>query len=192
MNNLIVPEPVYPPQEDSHLLCHVIHAYKPEGTVLDMGTGSGIAALAAAETAASVTAVDINPEACTAARENMERNGYADTVTVTQSDLFTAVTSVFDMILFNAPYIPVEEDVAGSEAWAGGETGRDVIKPFLADATEYLAPKGVILLVLSSRTGLDETMVLGQENGFTAEIVAEEKQPWETLYVLAFHREEQE
>lgn len=63
----------------------------PEGThptVLDVGTGSGILAVAAAKLGASkVHAVDIDPLAVEAARETVRRNGVADRVTVEEGSV---------------------------------------------------------------------------------------------------------
>lgn len=63
----------------------------PEGatpTVLDVGTGSGILAVAAAQLGASrVHAVDIDPLAVEAARETARRNGVADRVTVEEGSV---------------------------------------------------------------------------------------------------------
>src|SRR5689334_23436899 len=51
----------------------------PGGAVLDLGTGSGIAAIAAAQAGAGrVVAVDSNPEAVRCARGNVRRYGLAD------------------------------------------------------------------------------------------------------------------
>ena len=55
----------------------------PNCSVLDLGTGSGILAIIAHKAGASkVTAVDIDPEALDAARENFEKNGCADKITL--------------------------------------------------------------------------------------------------------------
>lgn len=57
-------------------------------TVLDVGTGSGILAVAAAKLGASkVHAVDIDPLAVEAARETVRRNGVADRVTVEEGSV---------------------------------------------------------------------------------------------------------
>lgn len=56
---------------------------RPGGRVLDVGTGSGILAIAAARLgAAAVLALDNDPEAVRVARENVALNGVADRVTV--------------------------------------------------------------------------------------------------------------
>lgn len=56
--------------------------------VIDYGCGSGVLAIAALKLgAASVLAVDIDPQALIATRENAERNGVSGRLTVTEPDL---------------------------------------------------------------------------------------------------------
>lgn len=58
-------------------------AREPAERVLDVGTGSGILAIAAARLgAASVTALDVDPDAVAAARANAARNGVAERVRI--------------------------------------------------------------------------------------------------------------
>ena len=63
----------------------------PGDLVLDLGTGSGILAIAAAKLGAGfVLARDIDPVAVRVARENVERNGVADIVRVERGSLPTS------------------------------------------------------------------------------------------------------
>lgn len=83
---------------------------RPGERILDLGTGSGILAIAAAlRGAAWVWALDIDPVAVQVARENVQRNGVADRVTVDQGSLAEALRrgEPFDGILANilAPVI---------------------------------------------------------------------------------------
>lgn len=72
----------------------------PARTVLDVGTGSGILAVAAAQLGAeAVTAVDIDPLAVDAARETARRNGVADQVQVSESSVPTGRR--YDLVLAN-------------------------------------------------------------------------------------------
>jgi len=72
----------------------------PGVTVLDYGAGSGILALAAAKLGAtSVTAVDNDPQALTAARRNARLNGMERAISVVAADAFSAAP--FDLILAN-------------------------------------------------------------------------------------------
>lgn len=71
-------------------------------TVLDVGTGSGILAVAAARLgAAGVLAVDSDPVAVRVARENVEINGLAGVVEVREGDLLAGVGSPADVIVAN-------------------------------------------------------------------------------------------
>lgn len=85
-----------------HLTRHPL----PRGcSVLDLGTGSGALAVAAARTAGRVVAVDINEEAVRCARMNVLLNRIDDRAEVRRSDLFESVTGMqFDRVLCNPPF----------------------------------------------------------------------------------------
>ncbi|MDW8325108.1 MAG: 50S ribosomal protein L11 methyltransferase [Anaerolineales bacterium] len=69
-------------------LCAVERHLKPGQTVIDVGTGSGILAIAAAKLGADrVLACDIDAEAVWVAQENVAANGVADRVRVTKGSL---------------------------------------------------------------------------------------------------------
>lgn len=73
----------------------------PPQRVLDVGTGSGILAIAAAVLGAPrVLACDIEEEACRTARENAALNGVADRVEVTMRPL-SELGDRFDIVLAN-------------------------------------------------------------------------------------------
>lgn len=70
--------------------------------VVDVGSGSGILAIAAARLGAlTVEALDYDPMAVKVARENVERNGVVGVVKVRQSDLLGAVEGQYDVIVAN-------------------------------------------------------------------------------------------
>ena len=62
-------DPIYEPREDSFLLAKNVKKYA-FGSALDMGTGAGFLAKAAAEVCDDVLAVDINPECIKYCNEN--------------------------------------------------------------------------------------------------------------------------
>ena len=85
----------------------------PEKTVLDVGTGTGILAMAAALFgASSVTAIDNDEEAVSAAIENVAFNGMAATIDVS-GKLIDQLTGSFDLVVANiihdALYAMVED-----------------------------------------------------------------------------------
>jgi len=87
-------------------LCLGVIARLAEGAscpdpVLDVGTGSGILALAAAALGANnVLACDIDPEARQVARENIEQNGFSARVKVTDQSL-EKITGRFNLVFAN-------------------------------------------------------------------------------------------
>lgn len=72
--------------------------------VIDLGTGTGLLAIAAARLGAErVTAVDNNPMACEVARRNVARNGCQARVTVVQADLQQGLPDLtgYDLVIAN-------------------------------------------------------------------------------------------
>lgn len=117
------------------------------GRVLDMGTGSGLCAIRAAQLGARVVAVDINPEAVRCAQINALLNRVEARVEARQGDLFAPVRDEqFDAILFNPPYFHGAPRDALDQAWRG----QGVFERFLAGLEGALAPQGSALIVLSS------------------------------------------
>ena len=68
---------IYEPMEDSFLLSEHVKNYS-KGFVLDVGTGSGIQAIAASEKADLVIGVDISREAIKLAMENVLKQNVRD------------------------------------------------------------------------------------------------------------------
>ncbi|MFP4116963.1 MAG: HemK2/MTQ2 family protein methyltransferase [Candidatus Aenigmatarchaeota archaeon] len=178
---------VYVPREDTYLMVETLREEVEEGDrVLDLGTGSGILSFIAAEVCEEVVGVDVNENAVRLARENASRNGF-ENVEFLASDLFEEVKGKFDLVVFNAPYLPggaEGEDVEGSEQWLGGETGREIVARFAEGLENYLNEDAKALLLVSSLTDPEEVIHLFKEEGFEVKVAKEKKIPWETLYVL--------
>ena len=169
-------ESIYTPAEDSYLLQRYVKRLV-EGRVLDMGTGSGIQAVTAAQNfdVDRVVATDINPYAIEAAKRRAEKAGVIDKIDFVITDLFDKIEGGFDWIIFNPPYLPSNGGIF-DPTWDGGRTGRETIERFLKQAKKHLILNGSILLVYSSETGkLDQY-------GYQWKILEEEKLFFETLY----------
>ncbi|HSQ01642.1 MAG TPA: HemK2/MTQ2 family protein methyltransferase, partial [Methanobacterium sp.] len=137
--------------------------------------------------AKNVVVVDINKYAVTCAHNNAAIN--QTRVDVRLGDLFDPVEDEkFDLILFNTPYLPTEEeDVVDDEleaAWNGGKDGRVVINRFINDVTEHLNPGGRVQLVQSSLSNVEETIGKMMEIGFEVSVTASERFFFEEVVVL--------
>jgi release factor glutamine methyltransferase len=131
---------------------------QPGASLLDMGTGStGVLAVYAKHRLGSgrVCGVDHLPELLLSAAATAARCGAA--VEFVCSTLFSAVRGRFDVIAFNAPYLPVDQgwrlgslrEAADERRWSGGATGLETIERFLWEAPDHLTPSGCILLGLN-------------------------------------------
>lgn len=153
--------------------------------VLDMGTGSGVCAIAAARYARRVVAVDINPAAVRCARINVLMNALEDKIEVWQGDLFTPVRSRrFDIVLFNPPFIRGIPRNDADRAWRS----IDVAERFAAGLTEHLTPTGFALVLLSTYGDASEFVWQFRRWHFDMAIVAERSFVNEKLTLLRLCR----
>ena len=185
----VVDENVYEPAEDSFLFAENLDVKEGE-TVLDMGTGCGILGVLSAKKASLVLAVDVNPYALRCAKENAAFHDTRSKLSFLWGDLFAPLSeqAKFDVVLFNAPYLPTTESEGGflvERAWAGGVSGREVIDRFIQQVPTHLRGDGRVLLLQSNLAGVDETMKRFVLSGMTARVVAERQLPFfETLFLL--------
>lgn len=160
----VTPDVLIPRPETETLVLELIAAGKvaPQARILDLCTGSGCIAVAAAVNLphANVTASDISPAALAIARENAERHSVAGRVRFLEGDLLAPLGpgDKFDVIASNPPYVADAEmetlppDVRLHEpalALRAGSRGLDVISRLIAGAGEFLEPGGLLLVEIS-------------------------------------------
>ena len=169
---LYVPPQVQPIYPMSRLLGEaVLKEVCESDRVLDMGTGSGVNAILAASKTAEVVAVDINPVAIEAARNNAVYNGVADRIEVRRSDVFSNVDGKFDLIIFDPPFRWfAPRDLL--EAATADENYR-ALSTFFRKAQQYLVLNGRMLIFFGSSGDLAYLNRLIDGGGFAAEVVAE-------------------
>ena len=115
--------------------------------VLDVGTGTGVAAIQAAVRGAQVTATDINPEAIRCARINALLNQVADRIELRSGDLFAPVHGeTFDLVVCNPPFFHGTPASARDAAWRS----EDFIARFATGLAGVVAPAGEALVVFSN------------------------------------------
>ncbi|MFB6138625.1 MAG: HemK2/MTQ2 family protein methyltransferase [Halobacteriaceae archaeon] len=173
---------VYQPAEDSRLLARTAAGELAAGDrVLEVGVGSGWVAERLAAVGGDVVGSDVNPHACRAAADRG-----VPVVRANLMDPFRA--DAFDLVCCNPPYLPRDERAARDDwmerALSGGEHGRAVVEPFLADLSRVLAPGGVGVLLVSTLTDVDAVTDAAAAAGLDATTLAAESHPFETLVVL--------
>jgi release factor glutamine methyltransferase len=181
-------ENVYEPAEDSFLFAENLEVEQGHA-VIDMGTGCGILGIIAAGKASQTLAVDISPYAIHCAKENAKLNRVADEMFFMQGDLFATVRlgEKFDLILFNAPYLPSKRGEESSwlrRAWAGGGDGRQIIDRFICEAPKYLERNGRIFLMQSTLSDVSLTLQKLEKKNMKASIVAKQALPFFETIVL--------
>lgn len=172
-------EDVYSPAEDSILLIESLDIDDGE-RVLEIGCGSGVVAIHCAKNGADVTAVDINPSAVELTRKNAAANGaYMD---IRLSDLYEDIDSYYDTIVFNLPYLPVNDEGMLEKAWSGGDDGIGPLPKLLNEVRGRLLPRGRFVIVVSSL--MDQKRLEEVLHGYDVRVLGEKKLDFEMLRVL--------
>ena len=183
---------IYQPAEDSYLFASFLKKYLstplpnthyPTPTslssikMLDMGTGSGILSETASKflNKKNITPVDINPESV----KLLKKKKYK----AIKSDLFKNIKNKYDLITFNAPYLPQDkrEPKNSQIATTGGERGDEISIKFLRQAKKHLNKNGKIFLLISSLTPTNRI------KKYNPKIVARKKIFMEELFILEFN-----
>jgi release factor glutamine methyltransferase len=175
---------VYPPSEDSELLLDAaLKEIRREDEVLEVGVGSGFISSQLLDKCKLVIATDISPFAV---KEAKSRG-----IEVIRTDIARGIRKKFTLILFNSPYLELEEFEKRSDwfekAINGGKNGIEVILRFLDEIGELLAKNGRIILVVSS---LNANVFEEIENrSFKFKIIGRRKLFFEELFALRLFRD---
>lgn len=180
---------IYEPAEDSFLLQKYVKEYAL-GRVLDMGTGSGIQAFAAAASprVREVLAADIDKEVIEQLRQKIAKEKIAaKKIRVLQSDLFEQIAGKFDTIIFNPPYLPQDSGIEDRTIY-GGKKGWELAERFFSQAADYLTSQGKIFFLFSSLTNKEKIEEIISHQLFTFQELGRHKLAFEELYVYSVEK----
>lgn len=180
---ILAPPGVFRPRSDTWMLARLLSEDPrlPGSTVLDLCTGSGALAIAAARAGArEVTAVDVSRRSVAAARLNAVLNGAR--IEALRGDLLCPVAGrSFDLIVSNPPYVPSREDAlprrGPSRAWDAGRDGRALIERIAREAPAHLRRGGSLWLVQSSISDPERTLEALAAAGLQPEVAHRERGP---------------
>ncbi|MCR5820470.1 MAG: methyltransferase [Bacteroidaceae bacterium] len=136
------------------------------GRLLDIGTGSGLIALMAAqrEPGLQVTGIDIHADSVSQAQENVRNSPFAERIKIIQADIRTFEAKPFDSIISNPPFF--EEDLLPPDA-ARCSARHTVGLPFaelIRHASRLLASGGSFNVIIPT-SALETFNMLCLENG---------------------------
>ena len=152
------------PRPETEELVELTLAENPKENlkVLDIGTGSGAIALALAKNRPdwTITAADISQDALDLAMENANNQGL--TLFFIKSNCFSEISSKYDIIVSNPPYISREDEeevglnVLHSEphlALFADEDGLAIYRRIAEESKDYLNDGGKIYLEIGYKQG---------------------------------------
>jgi methylase of polypeptide subunit release factors len=157
----------------------------PTDHVLDVGTGSGIAAIAAARAGAShVVAVDVNPHAVLCAKDNIARMGLRGRVEVRESDMFAAAPGEqFDLIVCNPPYFRGVPTNFAERAYMAG-ANYEWLDRFSQEARGHLHAGGRCLMVIGDAADVREIVRRLGRAGWNVAVGAKRDIVVEVIYIF--------
>jgi release factor glutamine methyltransferase len=121
--------------------------------LLELGAGSGLLSMVAAQKGALVTATDINRTAIRFLLTNKKRNNLA--LTVIHSDLFEALPRQhFDYILINPPYYHKAPRTEKEYAWYCGESG-EYFTTLFQHLAQYTHAQSEVYMTLCDGCAID-------------------------------------
>ena len=169
---------VYAPRSDTRLLIGALEEVtRPGKSVLDLCTGTGAVAVAAARAGADVLAVDLSRRAVLNARLNALLNRVR--LRTARGDLWEPVRGRrFDVIVSNPPYLPGSSRPSGADrGWDAGPDGRALLDPVCAEAAEHLRPGGRLLLMQSSLADIALSVRALEATGLRTRVVERKEGP---------------
>jgi len=133
------------------------HARDVDGTMLDVGTGSGLQLLTSGRKRSSALGVDINPRAVRIARLNVEINA-ASTCRIEERNAFDREwkPAPFRLVTWNTPFMFFpDSEVANNLDGHGGHLGIALTLSFVERLVELLDPAGVAFLLSAAPVMFD-------------------------------------
>lgn len=176
------------PSESTELL--IKHMRITDGErVLDVGTGTGVIAIAAHKLGATrVVASDLHGEFADEIRVNLRINGLSTseraTVRMLFGDMFAPVSGeMFDHVIMNPPSIPCRRGEHLDIHYDSGAEGRDIIDRLLREVSIVLKSGGRLTMVHGSLSDMPLTLQMLRELGFTGIEISEPQEfPFKDFY----------
>ena len=150
--------------------------------MLELGAGSGLISLYAAQQKAKVTATDINRIAITNIKENASKNNLS--LTIIQSDLFNKIRKKeFEWIVINPPFYPIDPKNDPGYAWYCGEN-YEYFNNLFENIGTYMNEKSHVIMVLSDTAPIQKIINIAAQNDFIMDIERIKKHLLERSFIF--------
>ena len=166
---------MYIPDVDSFLLIDSIKDYSGQ-SALEIGTGTGIVSKFLLKNFKYVVSTDIDYHSLLYCKKH-----YNSEINFICCDATTAISSKFDLIVSNPPYLP--NDQFYDKTIHGGKTGIEKTIHFIHCSISNLEKYGHIILIVSSLSDISKLDRFICEKEMNRKIINKKKLFYETLYV---------
>lgn len=151
---------VYEPAEDTWLALEAIREIEAGGPAplcVDVGSGTGVLGLECASRGSYTVMIDLSPCAARCSLLNARGSGLDALVDVVQCDNASCLRcpGAGAYIMYNTPYLPVEDEGIEALAWSGGIGEAERLAALVAGCPGYRC----VVLVYSSLSGSNERLL---------------------------------
>ncbi|TKR60745.1 hypothetical protein L596_027943 [Steinernema carpocapsae] len=192
---------VYDPAEDTFLLMDALESHAEHfrtlkaPVIVEIGCGSGIVSVFARSVCGNGEALsfatDLNPQALKCSTRTAKLNECE--IELVQGDLLGPLASKMeekiDVLLFNPPYVPTEEEASKVEelCYAGGQTGRSALDRLFPVLPKLLSPAGRFYVVALKSNDIP-LLKSKYSKSLNCEVVMERRCGIEHLFILMYSR----
>ncbi len=182
------------PAATSAYACLAARPERVVGSLLDVGCGAGVLAIALADRAGRVVATDVNPRALVFTGVNAQMSGLGK-VELRQGDLFAPVAGeAFDLVVSQPPFVARSQGAEGAAFLYGGERGDEVALRLFSGVGPHLAPGGRAVVLVDwpvvAADPIETRLVPANEAGLDVLVVLSPRRNLEdhcTLHAAASH-----
>jgi tRNA1Val (adenine37-N6)-methyltransferase len=138
---------------DAVLLGTLVQSHSPK-RILDIGTGTGVISLMLAQRfpQASLTAIELDPEAAGQAAKNCQQSPFSERLTVLQGRFQDfPVEELFDLLVSNPPFFPDHLPASNPKRNQALHTDSLSFEELLHKASQLLEPSGSFWVILPPR-----------------------------------------
>jgi HemK-related putative methylase len=162
--------------KDTFIFAEILPELKGK-TLLEIGCGTGILSIFSIwKGAKEVTSVDINPKAVINTIENVKIHNLSKWIKVKESDIFSSISDKFDVILWNFPFLHINNNQVTLHEKMVFDPNYKELKRFVSLSDNYLNKEGFLLIGFSPEIGhIDKLKSILNENGFEMALISKKK-----------------